>query len=45
MVDLEDTTIRLKISTKKELDQIGNKGDTYDAILRKLIKKYLEPIK
>ena len=27
-------------NTKKELDKIGSKGETYDDIIRKLIKSY-----
>ncbi len=32
----EETSIRVKVSTKKMLDGVGNKGDTYDDIIRRL---------
>lgn len=37
MVEEKVTTIKLKESTKKRLDQQGAKGDSYDDILRKLM--------
>jgi len=30
-------TIQVRSSTKRRLDRLGGKGDTYDAIIRKLI--------
>lgn len=30
-------TIQVRSSTKRQLDRLGTKGDTYDAIIRKLI--------
>ena len=34
----EITTIRLLKETKKELDKYGNKGESYDEIIFKLMK-------
>ena len=34
-------TIQVKADTKRKLDSIGRKGDTYDTIIRKLIETYL----
>lgn len=31
--------IRVRVSTKKKLDELGKKGDTYDGIIRRLIEK------
>lgn len=36
------TTIRIKRSTKKMLESIGTKTDTFDSIIRMLIKNYWE---
>jgi len=33
----ETKTVQLKSSTKKRLDSLGTKGDTYDRIIRRLI--------
>lgn len=33
-------TIQVKPGTKRELDMVGRKGETYDAIIRKLIANY-----
>jgi len=33
----ETTTIRVKISTKELLDEVGKKGMTYDEILLKIL--------
>jgi hypothetical protein len=33
-------TIQVKNDTKRRLDSLGRKGDTYDAIIRKLIDSY-----
>lgn len=30
-------TIQVRSSTKRQLDRLGTKGDTYDTIIRKLI--------
>jgi len=35
----ETTTIRIKFSTKTKLDKIGNKNDSYDDVINRLIKK------
>ena len=35
----ERTVISVHLDTKSDLDQIGNKGDTYDSIIKRLIKK------
>ena len=44
MID-EDTSIRIKKSTKKQLSEIGNKGETFNDIIQKtIIKNYcLDP--
>ena len=34
------TTIRMKESVKKRLDELGNKGDKYEDIIIKLIENY-----
>lgn len=34
------TSIRVKESTKTELDKIGKRGETYEQILLKLIKRH-----
>jgi len=39
------TTIALRISTKKMLDEFGKKNESYDDIIRRLIKKYKEDCK
>jgi hypothetical protein len=39
---METTTIRLKNTTKKLLDKLGKKGESYDEILNKLIILYKE---
>ena len=36
------TQIPLKISTREKLRDIGRKGETYDQLLRKLIKNFEE---
>jgi len=36
-------TIQVKPGTKRQLDLVGRKGETYDAIIRKLIANYLKP--
>ena len=41
----ESTVIRIKLSTKKELDKLGKFGETYDDVIRRLIKKYKEDCK
>jgi len=35
---METTTIRLQKETKEKLDKIGNKSESYDDILIKLLK-------
>ncbi len=35
----EITTIRLTKTLKEELDRKGNKGDTYEEIIKRLLKK------
>jgi len=37
-------TIQVKADTKRQLDAIGSKGDTYDVIIRKLIETYLKQL-
>lgn len=37
MGDNEATTIRLSQETKDRLDKLGNKGDTYEDIVKRLI--------
>lgn len=34
-------TIQVRAGTKRKLDSIGRKGDTYDVIIRKLIEAYV----
>lgn len=34
------TSIQLSKDTKKKLDGIGHKGDTYDSIVRRLLERY-----
>jgi len=36
----EETTIRLKVSTRDDLASCGNKDDTFDDIIRRLIDFY-----
>lgn len=36
------TSISVKNDTKKELTKIGNKGESYDDIVQKLLKKFEE---
>jgi len=36
----EVKTIQIKTETKRRLDKLGRKGETYDAIIRKLINSY-----
>jgi len=33
-------TIQIKSDTKRRLDELGKKGETYDAIIRKLLATY-----
>jgi len=33
------TTIKVKVTTREALKEIGNMGDTYDALLQRLINK------
>ena len=35
---MEMTTIAISKATKKELDERGNKGQTYDEIIQELLK-------
>lgn len=37
MADEEKTTIAINKSTKEKLDHLGDKGDTYDEIINRLI--------
>jgi ribosomal protein S3 len=39
MVEDSTTLIRVYISTKKALDILGKKNDSYDDIIKKLLKK------
>ena len=36
------TTIRIKRSTKQKLNEVGQKGMTYDDIINELLKKWDE---
>ena len=40
MANKSTVTIRVKVETKKRLDEIGKKGDTYDDIIRRLLEYY-----
>lgn len=33
-----DTTIRLRLSTKRQLDEFGKKNETYNRLLRRLVR-------
>ena len=37
---MANTTISITQDTKKALQELGTKGETYDNIIQKLIKKY-----
>lgn len=39
---LETTTIRISHDTKKRLDILGAKNDTYEDIVNRLVDSYLE---
>lgn len=34
----DTTTIEVKITTKKKLDKLGNKGDSYNDIIERLLR-------
>ncbi|HEC86650.1 MAG: hypothetical protein J7L32_02335 [Thermoplasmata archaeon] len=38
---MTNTTISITKETKDALLKIGNKGETYDSIIRRLIKKFI----
>ena len=38
---MTNTTISITKETKEALLKIGNKGETYDSIIRRLIKKFI----
>jgi predicted DNA-binding protein len=40
MSDLETTTIRITYETKAKLDKLGDKCDTYEDIVKRLIEQY-----
>ena len=40
----EASTIQLKRQTKRRLDELGRKGETYDDIVRELIRVYEKTI-
>lgn len=40
----KSTTIRVKEKTKERLNEVGNKGESYDEIINKLIGSYLMKI-
>jgi len=40
MGKVEKTTIEVSKETRDQLKDIGKKGETYDQIIRKLLKKY-----
>ncbi|HSQ89543.1 hypothetical protein [Romboutsia sp.] len=37
---MANTTISINQQTKKALSELGMKGETYDAIIKKLIERY-----
>ena len=37
---MTNTTISVNQQTKKALSELGSKGETYDAIIKKLIERY-----
>jgi len=37
---MENTTIAIKRETKKALQELGIKGETYDSIIRKLLQRF-----
>ena len=37
---MTNTTISITQETKKALQQLGTKGETYDTIIKKLIRKF-----
>jgi len=37
---MSNTTISITLETKKALLQLGTKGETYDSIIKKLIKRF-----
>ena len=42
MTENKNTTIQLLIETRDELKALGSKGETYDEIIKRLIKVYKE---
>lgn len=42
MVKADITTIQVSKDTREELKALGNKGETYDTIIRKLLKNQIE---
>jgi hypothetical protein len=36
------TTIQLFVETRDDLESLGSKGETYDEIIKRLIKSYRE---
>jgi hypothetical protein len=36
------TTIQLLVETRDDLESLGSKGETYDEIIKRLIKAYRE---
>ena len=38
--NMENTTISVSKETKKALLNLGTKGETYDSIIRKLLKRF-----
>lgn len=41
----EETTIRVKVKTRDDLAVLGNKDDTFDDIIRRLIESYKKEAK
>jgi predicted transcriptional regulator len=41
----ETTTVRVSDETKERLDKAGNKGDTYDDIINRLLDLLIETTK
>lgn len=38
-----NTSIQIKVETKERLIKLGDKGDTYDTIIRRLIDEHEAP--
>ena len=40
--DNTSTTIRIRVKTKKKLDEIGRKNESYNDVIERLLKKWSE---